>query len=89
MLVAVLALAGACSRTKTLAADQLDRMIASDMQAKLHVQGVTVSCPDDVPAETGHTFTCSAANADGSTMTLEVSQTDDQGHVTYKVVGAG
>jgi hypothetical protein len=53
------------------------------------VQGVVVSCPDDVPAEAGRTFDCTATNADGTTMTIEVAQSDDQGHVTYKVVGAG
>jgi uncharacterized glyoxalase superfamily protein PhnB len=88
-LAAMLALAGACTRTKTLEAQELNRMIASDMQAKLDVQGVVVSCPDDVPAEAGRTFDCTATNADGTTMTIEVAQSDDQGHVTYTIVGAG
>ena len=43
----------------------------------------------DVPAEAGHTFQCTATSPDGTTMTIEVTQSDDQGHVTYKVVGEG
>ena len=89
LLVAMLALAGACTRTKTLDAQQLNQMIASDMQAKLGVQGVTVSCPDGQPAAAGGTFTCTATNPDGTTLTIEVTQTDGQGNVTYKVAGAG
>jgi len=87
VLVAVLALAGACSRTKTLDAQGLDTKIASDMQANLGIEGLTVSCPDDVPAEAGHMFQCTVTTPDGKTMTIEVTQSDDQGNVTYKVVG--
>jgi Domain of unknown function (DUF4333) len=88
-LVGVLALAGACTRTKTLDGQQLDAKIASDMQSNLGIQGASVSCPDDVSVEAGGTFDCTATSPDGGTMTLEVTQSDDQGHVTYKVVGAG
>jgi Domain of unknown function (DUF4333) len=89
LFVAVVTLVGGCSRTKTLDGEQLDQMIASDMQTKLNLQGVTVSCPDDVPAEAGRTFQCTATGQDGAAMTIEVTQTDDQGRITYKVVGAG
>jgi len=87
--VAALALGSACSRTKTLDAQQLDQKIASDMQAKLDLTGVTVSCPDDVKVQTGGTFTCTATGSDGKTMTLEVTQNDDRGNVGYNVVGEG
>jgi hypothetical protein len=87
--VAMLAVAGACTRTRTLDGSELNQQIATDMQAKLGVEGVAVSCPDDVPAEAGRTFNCTATNPDGTTLTLEVTQTDDQGHVTYEVAGAG
>jgi hypothetical protein len=89
VLVAV-AVAGACTRTRTLEASELNQRIATDMQAKkLADEGVVVSCPDDVPAEAGRTFDCTGTNPDGTTLTIEVTQTDDQGSVTYKVVGAG
>ena len=89
VLVAMLAVVGACTRTRTLDASELNRQIATDMQAKLGIEGVAVSCPDDVPAEAGRTFDCTATNPDGKTLTIEVTQTDDQGRVTYKVAGAG
>jgi hypothetical protein len=89
VLVAMLAVAGACTRTRTLDESELNQQIATDMQAKkLAVEGVAVSCPDDVPAEAGRTFDCTATNPDGTTLRIEVTQTDDQGRVTYKVVGA-
>jgi hypothetical protein len=40
-----------------------------------------------VPAEAGRTFGCNARNPEGTTMAIEVTQTDDKGNVTYKVVG--
>jgi hypothetical protein len=88
MLVAVLALAGACSRTKTLDAQGLDEMLSSKMEQH-GIHGVTVTCPDDVKVATGGTFECSATAADGTAITIQVTQADDQGNVTFKVSGAG
>ena len=88
VLVASLALAGGCTRTRTLDARQLDQKIAIDMKDNLDLHGFTVSCPDDVPAEAGRTFGCNASNPEGTTIAIEVTQTDDKGNVTYKVVGA-
>jgi hypothetical protein len=89
LLVAILLLAGACSRTKTLNRTELEQQIATDMQTNLQLEGVTVSCPDDIEVATGGTFTCTATSPDGTTMTIEGTQTDDQGHVTYKVAREG
>jgi hypothetical protein len=87
VLLASLALMGGCTRTKTLDAQQLDQKIAIDMKDNLDMHGFTVSCPDDVPAESGRTFGCNARNPEGTTVAIEVTQTDDKGNVTYKVVG--
>ena len=89
VLLASLVLVGGCTRTRTLDARQLDQKIASNMKDNLDMPGFTVSCPDDVPAEAGRTFGCNARNPAGTTVAIEVSQTDDKGNVTYKVVGAG
>jgi hypothetical protein len=89
VVLASLALVGGCTRTRTLDAQQLDQKIANDMNDNLDMHGVTVSCPDDVPAEAGRRFECNARNPEGTTMAIEVTQTDDRGNVTYKVVGAG
>jgi hypothetical protein len=87
--VAVLALAAGCTRTKTLDGDQLNQMLATSLDQKLNAQGITVSCPADQPAEAGHTFDCTATNPDGTTTTLHVTESDDQGNVTYEVAGGG
>jgi Domain of unknown function (DUF4333) len=89
LLVAIVLLAGACSRTKTLDGTQLEQQIATDMQTHLQLEGVTVSCRDDIEVATGGTFTCTATDADGTSMTIQGTQTDDQGKVTYKVAGEG
>ncbi len=89
MVVAILAFPAGCTRTKTLDGPGLNSALASDLSQKLGVQGITVSCPADEPAEAGHTFDCTATNADGTTITLHVTESDDQGHVTYAVAGGG
>jgi Domain of unknown function (DUF4333) len=89
LLVAIVLLASACSRTKTLDGSELEQQIATDMQTNLQLEGVTVSCPDDIEVAAGGTFTCSATDADGTSMTIQGTQTDDQGHVSYKVAREG
>ena len=89
MVVAILAFPAGCTRTKTLDGDQLNQVLATNLDQKLQTEGFTVSCPDDQPAEAGHTFDCTATNPDGTTITLHVTESDDQGHVTYAVAGGG
>ena len=89
VLVSVLASLGACSRTKTLDTQGLQGLLATKIEQQLGVSGATVACPDDVNVEAGGTFECTATSAGGKTMTLEVTQTDDRGNVTFKVTGAG
>jgi hypothetical protein len=88
LLVGLLALVAGCSRTKTLDSDQLDQKIAAEIQANLR-ENVSVSCPDGVEVAAGGTFECDATSVGGSSMKIQVTQTDDQGNVTFKVVGAG
>jgi hypothetical protein len=46
-----------------------------------------VTCPDNVALESGATFTCDANADDGTGLTVEVHQDDDQGNVTWRPVG--
>jgi hypothetical protein len=85
LLVAALASPSACTRTKTLDGPQVNQVIATSLAQQLDVQGITVSCPDDQPAVAGHTFDCTATNPDGTTITLHVTESDDQGRLTYQV----
>ncbi len=89
VLLTSVALVGGCSRTKTLDANDLEETLRSKIEQQLGAHGITVDCPDDEPAAAGATFQCTATSADGKTITVEVTQTDDQGNVTYKQVNAG
>ena len=43
-----------------------------------------VTCPSDLTPQAGGTFTCDATNsADGSSVTINVSQDDDQGNLSW------
>ena len=69
--------------------DKLETTVATEMQTQLNLSGTpTVTCPDPVPIEQGNVFTCSA-ELDGDSIDVEVTQTDDQGNVTWKTVDAG
>jgi Domain of unknown function (DUF4333) len=85
-LLAIGLLAAACSRP--LDVDQLESELKDQVERDLGTTGLTVTCPDDVKAEAGSTFTCEASDASGATMVITVTQKDDQGHVTWKVTGA-
>lgn len=51
---------------------------------KSGIPGAVVTCPDAIKAEKGGTFTCTTV-AQGETVTLQVTQTDEQGNVTFKI----
>ena len=89
VLLASLALVGGCTRTKTLDANGLEEKLRTQVEQKVGAQGITVDCPDDEPAQAGATFQCTATSAAGKTLTIEVTQTDDQGNVTWKATNAG
>ena len=62
----------------------MELSIQAQLESKTGVSGFTVTCPGNIQAQTGGTFTCTAA-AQGETVTLQVTQTDDQGHVTFTI----
>jgi len=86
-LVLVLAIAAtACS--KTLKIDQLEPQLANQLNSQLQTTGITVDCPNDVKAETGARFRCTATAPNGDTVAIDVTQKDDNGNVSWKVVDA-
>ncbi len=78
--------AAACS--KTLKIDQLEPQLEDQLNTQLQTSGITVSCPSDVKAETGATFDCTGTLPNGDTLTIRVTQKDDNGNVTWKLVDA-
>jgi hypothetical protein len=89
VLLASLVLVGGCTRTKTLDAHGLEEKLGPQVERLLGAQGIAVACPDDEPAQAGAIFQCTATSADGRTITVEVTQTDDHGNVTWKATKAG
>ncbi len=74
-----------CQTTLLLNDDNLEASITSWIQEQGGGEA-TVTCPDDRPLQQGDTFQCVATFADASTITLEVTQTDNAGNVTWRVV---
>jgi hypothetical protein len=85
VLLCVVVAAVACS--KSLDVGGLETELGNQLNTKLDVTGITVDCPDDIKAEAGGEFDCTGTVPDAGTLTIHVKQSDDEGHVTWKVVG--
>ena len=86
VLLFVAAAAVACS--KTLDIGGLETQLGNQLNTKLDTTGITVDCPDDVKAKSGGEFDCTGSVSTGETLTIHVTQTDGEGHVTWEVVDA-
>jgi Domain of unknown function (DUF4333) len=64
----------------------VESSVAADLAAQVGGEW-TVQCPDDIPLEKGLTANCSATSADGQSTMIDVTQTDDQGNVTWATAG--
>jgi hypothetical protein len=71
--------------TLSLNGDQLEQVITAGISEQIGVT-VTVVCPDDRPMQQGDVFTCTATTADGQPRTVEVTQTDSAGNVSWRLV---
>jgi hypothetical protein len=56
--------------------------IVTGLQSQTGVTA-TVNCPTTVPIEANTSFNCTATASDGDVATVKVTQTDDQGSVTW------
>jgi hypothetical protein len=84
--VASLAVAAAAC-TKSLDTAGLETTLKDQIEEQTHSTITAVDCPDNIKVESGGTFECTATEESGATFTLEVVQTDDQGRVTWRVIG--
>jgi hypothetical protein len=73
---------------RTLDSAQLERRLGREISDQLGVRGVVAECPDDVEVRRGSTLDCTA-RAPGETVGLriEVTQLDDDGNVSWEIVG--
>jgi Domain of unknown function (DUF4333) len=83
ILLSVAVAAVACS--KSLDTGGLETKLGSELNTKLQTTGITVDCPSDIKAESGGEFDCTGTVPGSGTMTVHVTQTDSDGHVTWEV----
>lgn len=66
---------------RTVEPESVKSEIARITQTAVGVTPADVRCPDEIPAQAGHTFTCTGM-VDGQPVTYSVRQDDDQGNLT-------
>jgi hypothetical protein len=71
--------------TKTLDTSQIETQLKTKLAGNAPLK--SVDCPSSVDAKKGGKFTCTATAASGNKYTVNVTQTDDNGHVTAQVAG--
>jgi hypothetical protein len=76
----------ACSRS--LDSGGLETTLADQLNTKLDTHGITVDCPKDIKAKSGGEFDCTGTVPSAGTLTIHVTQTDGDGHVTWTVTDA-
>ena len=82
---AIIALAAtACSAevSKTLNTADVEAQVSASILEEREVE-VEVACPDDVEAEEGGRFTCTATDAEGTSLDVDVIQVDSSGDVDW------
>ena len=83
LLASAVLLLGGC--TPQIDTAELEQQIRDELSSQTGVAPTSVDCPNDVAAESGGTFQCTAMADDGSIATITVTQTDDQGNVRWEV----
>lgn len=85
-LVAGLALLGVAGcgakQVVILNTETVERAIEQSILQQRHLRA-QVTCPSGVHQQKGQSFNCTAFLARGGKTTFRVTQTDDNGHVTY------
>ncbi|MGH8905872.1 MAG: DUF4333 domain-containing protein [Egibacteraceae bacterium] len=88
IVLAALLLAGCSDQApaaRELNTQRLQDQLATGIQAQTGVV-VAVRCPGNVRLETGDEFQCALTAGDGSTRQVAVTQRDDRGNVSWKVM---
>lgn len=63
--------------------DKLEASLQTEIAAQAGGEW-TVQCPDSIPLQKDLTANCEATNADGQSVMINVTQTDDQGSVSWE-----
>jgi hypothetical protein len=76
----------ACGESK-LDTDRAESAIRSGIIRQTGVKIDMVRCPDEVEARRGETFRCVALASNGQRARVEVTQRDDEGSVSWRLIG--
>jgi hypothetical protein len=76
----------ACGEAK-LDTDRAETAIRSGITRQTGVKIDSVRCPDEVQARKGETFRCVASASNGQRARVEVTQRDDEGSVSWRLIG--
>lgn len=75
---------GAC--TTTIEMTDVEDFLKTDLAEEVGVGVTSADCPDDVEAEEGGTFDCEVDFEDGTSATVGMVQTDDQGNIEIETI---
>jgi Domain of unknown function (DUF4333) len=75
-------------RPTLLDSEGLESQLQTQLAQELGTGVLSVSCPDDVEVAAKSSFECTASGGDGADLTVTVTQTNDEGDVTWKVTDA-
>jgi len=76
--------------TKKVDTEKGEKEIQRALINQAHDSGITVKCPRDIKVEEGSKFNCVATDSKGQKLSIEVTQMDDQGGVSWRVLsGSG
>ena len=70
----------------TIDAGKAETAIQRDLAEKTGLAIASVSCPEDVKVRSGGTFRCRAVARNGDRATVLVTQRDEDGTVTWRVI---
>lgn len=83
--VALLAMAALAGCGGSIDSDELEENLRTDLSPEISVligvnpEDVSIDCPDDIPAEEGEEFECTASAPKEGEFLVEVTLTDDEG----------
>jgi uncharacterized protein DUF4333 len=84
--LALVAVAVAACGENKLDTERAESAIRAGITRQTGVKIASVRCPDDVEARQGDTFRCLARASNGQRARVEVTQRDDEGSVSWRLV---
>lgn len=76
---------GACGK-QVIKADVVEGQIKDGIEKKTAAKVRSVECPEDRAVKKGDVFRCTVTLTNGFKAPAQVTQTDDEGHMTWRIV---